>query len=78
MVIYHNNNKTITNNSVGRPIQWGAFASTTTNMETAKSFTNKSDGVLFKINITSGKDFFLQHIVLYYIIIFYILLSNHL
>jgi hypothetical protein len=41
---------------VGRPIQWGAFASTSTNVEVSKGFTSKDDGILFKITVTCGKD----------------------
>ena len=41
---------------VGRPIQWGAFTSTTTNVVAAKNFASRNDGVLFKITVTSGKD----------------------
>ena len=40
----------------GRPIQWGAFASTSTNVEVSKGFITRENGVLFKITLTSGKD----------------------
>jgi hypothetical protein len=42
--------------SVGRPIQWGAFTSTSTNFDATKGFTNKATGVIFKITVLSGKD----------------------
>lgn len=40
---------------LGRPIQWGAFASVTTSWEAAKSFINPETGVIFKIAVTSGR-----------------------
>jgi len=40
---------------LGRPIQWGAFASVTTSWEAAKSFTDQQNGVIFKIAVTSGR-----------------------
>ena len=39
----------------GRPIQWGAFSSTSTSFEAAKVFTDQSDGVLLKIKVHSGR-----------------------
>jgi len=39
----------------GRPIQWGAFTSTSTNKEAAKRFAEKK-GVVFKIDVLNGKD----------------------
>ena len=40
---------------VGRPIQWGAFSSTSTETTTAKAFTDKHSGVIFKLTVLSGK-----------------------
>jgi hypothetical protein len=41
----------------GRPIQWGAFTSTTTDFEAAKVFCGgKESGAIFKICVSSGKD----------------------
>ena len=40
---------------VGRPIQWGAFSSTSTESTTAKAFTDKDSGVIFKLTVLSGK-----------------------
>ena len=39
----------------GRPIQWGAFSSTTTSFEAAATFTDQSDGVILKLDIHSGR-----------------------
>ena len=36
---------------IGRPIQWGAFSSTTRSIEAAKQFTSAADGVIFKITV---------------------------
>jgi hypothetical protein len=41
---------------LGRPIQWGAFTSTTTDLNAAKALTDRTDGVLFKITVTSGRN----------------------
>ena len=41
---------------VGRPIQWGAFSSTTTDFAAAKGFTNATTGVIFKNTVTDGRD----------------------
>ena len=40
---------------MGRPIQWGAFSSTSTDVAAAKLFTDKHDGVMFKVTVLSGK-----------------------
>ena len=40
----------------GRPIQWGAFTSTTTEFAAAKGFTDPVQGVIFKITVSSGRD----------------------
>ena len=40
---------------LGRPIQWGAFTSTSTDFEATKGFTNRDTGVIFKITVSSGK-----------------------
>ena len=49
-------NAVISKYKIGRPIQWGAFTSTTTNFVAAKNFTDPSDGVIFKITVTNGRD----------------------
>jgi hypothetical protein len=41
---------------VGRPIQWGAFSSTSTDLDATKSFTDRATGVIFKIYVTDGRD----------------------
>ena len=41
---------------IGRPIQWGAFTSTTTDFAAAKNFTDPNKGVIFKIMVTNGRD----------------------
>jgi hypothetical protein len=41
---------------VGRPIQWGAFTSTSTNFGATAGFTNQASGVIFKIAVTDGRD----------------------
>jgi hypothetical protein len=41
---------------VGRPIQWGAFTSTSKSFDDAKGFTDQHTGVIFKITVSSGKD----------------------
>jgi hypothetical protein len=41
---------------LGAPIQWGAFTSTSTNVDAAKSFTDRTTGVVFKITVLSGRD----------------------
>jgi hypothetical protein len=41
----------------GRPIQWGAFTSTTTSLQAARGFARSSrTGVIFKIRVLTGKD----------------------
>ena len=41
----------------GRPIQWGAFTSTSTSVETARGFAGGvATGVVFKIRVLTGKD----------------------
>lgn len=40
---------------VGRPIQWGAFSSTSTSVASTKEFTHKQRGVIFKLTVLSGK-----------------------
>ena len=40
---------------LGRPIQWGAFSSTSTDVAAAKVFTDKHSGVMFKLTLQSGK-----------------------
>ncbi len=41
---------------LGRPVQWGAFTSATTDFAAAKGFTDRAAGVIFKIAISSGRD----------------------
>ena len=41
---------------VGRPIQWGAFTSTTADFNAAKKFTDPNKGVIFKIRVTNDRD----------------------
>lgn len=43
------------NYPLGRPIQWGAFTSVTTDLGAAKSFAPDTR-VVFKIAVTSGRD----------------------
>ena len=40
---------------LGRPIQWGAFSSTSTDIDATKAFTNMEHGVVFKLTVLSGK-----------------------
>ena len=40
--------------SLGRPVQWGAFSSTSQNEGVSKRFINKAKGVLFKLTVVSG------------------------
>mmetsp|Transcript_42531 Transcript_42531/g.70723 ORF Transcript_42531/g.70723 Transcript_42531/m.70723 type:complete len:995 (+) Transcript_42531:123-3107(+) len=40
----------------GRPVQWGAFSSTSRRVEPASAFTSKEDGVIFKLKVHTGKD----------------------
>ncbi len=37
-------------------VQWGAFASTAMNKNTAQGFTNSYSGVIFKLTIHTGRD----------------------
>ena len=39
----------------GRPVQWGAFSSTTTDFIAARGFTDKHKGVIFKIDLLTGR-----------------------
>jgi hypothetical protein len=39
-----------------RPIQWGAFSSTSKSFDATKAFTDQQTGVIFKIDVSSGKD----------------------
>ena len=45
----------LTRYTVGRPIQWGAFSSTSTNVDIARAFTDKQQGVIFKLTLVAGK-----------------------
>ena len=40
---------------MGRPIQWGAFSSTTTDVDASRSFTDQTCGVIFKITVMTGR-----------------------
>ena len=40
---------------VGRPIQWGAFSSTSRDVAVTRKFTNQVNGVIFKLTLVSGK-----------------------
>ena len=40
----------------GRPVQWGAFPSTSTDFNATKAFTNRVTGIIFKITVTDGRD----------------------
>jgi len=40
---------------VGRPIMWGAFVSTTTDITSAKAFGDKLKGIIARITVVSGK-----------------------
>jgi hypothetical protein len=51
---YPNKATTLTQYKVGRPIQWGAFTSASTNFEATKDFTD-DNGIIFKITVSSGK-----------------------
>ena len=42
--------------TVGRPIQWAAFSSTTKDAAAAKRFVDKGVGVLFKLTVVGGRD----------------------
>ena len=42
--------------SVGRPVQWAAFSSTTKDAAAAKRFVKKDVGVLFKLTVVTGRD----------------------
>ena len=41
--------------AVGRPVQWGAFSSTSTNVDVTKQFTDQQRGVIFKLTLVAGK-----------------------
>ena len=47
---------TVAQYKLGRPIQWGAFSSTSTDFGATKGFTDKATGVIFKIMVTDGRD----------------------
>ncbi len=40
----------------GRPIQWGAFSSTSRRPELAALFTDRERGIIFRIKVLTGKD----------------------
>ena len=42
--------------AVGRPVQWAAFSSATTDVTAAKEFVEKDVGVIFKLAVVSGRD----------------------
>lgn len=41
---------------IGRPIQWGAFTSTTRDEAVAKGFITRDDGVLLRLHVETAKD----------------------
>ena len=41
--------------AVGRPVQWGAFSSTSTIVDVTKQFTDQQRGVIFKLTLVAGK-----------------------
>ena len=45
----------IRNYPLGRPVQWGAFTSVTTDLDAARGFAPDTR-VIFKIAVTSGRD----------------------
>ena len=47
---------TVAQFKMGRPIQWGAFPSTSTSFDATKGFMDEVTGVIFKINVTDGRD----------------------
>jgi hypothetical protein len=47
---------TVAQYRLGRPIQWGAFSSTSTDLDATKLFTDQNSGVIFKITVTDGRD----------------------
>ena len=52
---YPDKDTTLVQYKLGRPIQWGAFSSTSTESTTARAFTDKDSGVIFKLTVLSGK-----------------------
>lgn len=40
---------------LGRPVQWGAFSSMSTDVEVTRNFTSAEDGVIFKLSVKTGK-----------------------
>jgi hypothetical protein len=52
---YPDKDTTLAQYKLGRPIQWGAFTSTSTSFEATQGFTDKATGVIFKITVSSGK-----------------------
>ena len=40
---------------VGRPIQWGAFSSTSTDVQATRGFTDQAKGVIFKLTVRTGR-----------------------
>jgi hypothetical protein len=42
--------------TMGRPIQWAAFSSTAKDVAAARRFVKKDVGVVFKLNVVSGRD----------------------
>ena len=52
---YPDKAKVVEQYKVGRPIQWGAFSSTSTSVAATKGFTDQERGVIFKLTVLSGK-----------------------
>ena len=42
--------------TIGRPIQWAAFSSTSTELSATRRFVNPTEGVIFKLSVVSGRD----------------------
>lgn len=52
---YPDKAKVVEQYKVGRPIQWGAFSSTSMSVAATKNFTDQEHGVIFKLTVLSGK-----------------------
>jgi hypothetical protein len=53
---YPNKAEVVQEYRLGRPVQWGAFTSTTTDFEGAKGFTDMASGAIFEITVLDGRD----------------------
>lgn len=54
-VVYRGYSESTGEYEQGRPIQWGAFSSTTTDIEAARQFMDKAEGVIFKLTVMTGR-----------------------